>query len=280
MSSRCRDAAMAVALACCASASIPAPAREAARPAEPLRVCADPHNLPQSHADGSGYEDRIAAVLAQALGRPLLRVQMPLRRGFVRKTIGEGHCDVLMGVPAGFERLSTTRPYLRSGYVFANRESTRQPLLGFDHPRLPSLRIGLQLPGDDRAATPPGHMLARQGAGAGVVGYTPYGEEPAVQRMLQALQAGALDAVIAWGPQAGPLVQQTSGSWEPLRWSFAPAGQALPGLPFEFDIAVGVQKGQTALRDALQQAMDARRVEIEAILDEAGVPRLPLEPRP
>ena len=37
-------------------------------PTDVLRVCADPDNLPHSHADGSGFEDRIARLLAREMG--------------------------------------------------------------------------------------------------------------------------------------------------------------------------------------------------------------------
>jgi len=36
-----------------------------------LRVCADPHNLPFSNEAGEGFENKIAALLASKLGRPV-----------------------------------------------------------------------------------------------------------------------------------------------------------------------------------------------------------------
>ena len=63
MSSRCLDA-----LALAAALLWPC---AAAQEAPPLRVCSDPDNLPLSHADGSGFEDRIAAALERSLVRPL-----------------------------------------------------------------------------------------------------------------------------------------------------------------------------------------------------------------
>src|SRR4051812_38310844 len=138
-----------------------------------LRVCADPDNLPYSSADESGFEYRIARLLADDLHRRLEYEWQPQRRGFVRKTVGAGLCEVFIGVPAGFERVSTTRPYYRSGYVFVNRaDAPRGGLQSFDAPRLPTLAIGVQLIGEDLAATPAGHALARHGAVDRVVGYT------------------------------------------------------------------------------------------------------------
>ena len=57
---------------------------------QPLRVCADPDNLPYSHQDGSGFENRMARLVAEDFGLPLEFAWLPDRRGFVRKTMGAG----------------------------------------------------------------------------------------------------------------------------------------------------------------------------------------------
>src|SRR4051812_615776 len=110
-------------------------------PADVLRVCADPDNLPYSHADGTGFEDRIARLLAQDLGLSLQYAWLPDRRGFVRKTMGAGLCDVLIGVPVGFERAEATAPYYRSSYVWVQRANAGAPPTGFDDRRIARLRI-------------------------------------------------------------------------------------------------------------------------------------------
>ncbi len=266
MSSRCPDRLGLVAVLLAAWLATPAYAEEA----PPLRVCADPDNLPYSRSDGSGFEIRIAQLLAAELKRPMAVYWLPQRRGFVRKTVGEDHCDVWMGVPASFERLLTTRPYYRSGYVFVSRAADAQPLRSFDDPRLPALRIGVQLIGNDLAATPPGYALARHGAVQKVRGYTiDGGEGPAAQRIVQALAEGQLDAALVWGPQAGYFAGHAS---QPLKVSLAHAPEGMT-MPFEFGIAVGVRKGDPALRDALQAALDARHAEVDAVLAEYAVPR-------
>src|SRR5688500_4769863 len=88
--------------------------------AEPreLRVCADPDNLPYSRADESGFENRIARVVADELKAELVYAWHPQQRAFVRKTIAAKLCDVWMGVPSDLERVLTTKPYYRSTYVF------------------------------------------------------------------------------------------------------------------------------------------------------------------
>jgi mxaJ protein len=234
-----------------------------------LRVCGDPDNLPYSHKDGSGFENRIAQVVADELKLPLDTFWLPQRRGFVRKTLGADECDVLIGVPADFERVLATRPYYRSSYVFVTRAADRQPLRSFDDPRLARLKVGVQLIGNDLAATPPGHVLAQRGAVDRVVGFTVFGDGPAAGRMLQALAQGQLDAALVWGPQAGYFAQRSA---VPLRFTVADAPPDT-AMPFEYAIAMGVRRGDKALRDALDTAIERRRDEIDAILARYAVPR-------
>ncbi|HEX2540208.1 MAG TPA: substrate-binding domain-containing protein [Caldimonas sp.] len=241
-----------------------------------LRVCADPDNLPYSKADESGFENRIAELVASDLNAALHYEWQAQGRGFVRKTLGAGLCDVFIGVPAGFDRVATTRPYYRSGYVFVSRAEGAPGLDSFEDPRLRTLSIGVQLIGDDLAATPPGHALVRRGATDRVVGYPVYGDGPAAERALRDLASGTLDAAVLWGPQAGYFAARSP---VPMRMSSAQGPDGL-AMPFEFSIAMGVRKGNTALREALDEVIERRGQEIAAILDAYAVPRRPLPPPP
>jgi mxaJ protein len=86
--------------------------------------------------------------------------------------------------------------------------------------------------------------------------------------MVEAVASGQLDMALVWGPQAGwfahrarvPLVVTTTS---------APAG--LP-IPFEYSIAMGVRKGDTALRDRLDEILQRRHADIDAILASYFVP--------
>ena len=273
MSSRCLERLGAVVIALAAAWALPLSAR-AEEGVGALRVCADPDNLPYSNRAEQGFENAIARVVAAALGRELRYEWQPLVRGFVRKTLGSGACDVLIGVPVELERVATTRPYYRSGYVFLNRADAAHKLASFDDPALGRMTIGVQLIGDDLAATPPGHALARHGAIEHVVGYPVFGDGPAAGRASADLAAGRIDAAVLWGPQAGWFARRSP---VPLEISAAHPPPDVP-LPFEFAIAIGVRKGDQALRQALDRAIEARRAEIESILDAYAVPRLPLAP--
>ena len=227
-----------------------------------IRVCAEPDNLPYSHSDESGFENRIARVLAQALGATLSYTWHLQRRAFVRTTAGM--CEVFIGVPKDFERLLTTKPYYRSAYVVVAK--TRVASLA----ELKTVRIGVQLVGDDLAATPGGHALAMSGMVENVVGFPVYGERPAAERIVAAIARGEIAAAVVWGPAVGHFAHAAKLALQPMA-----APPELP-VPLEFAIAVGVRRGaQTReLRDALDRALEARKGEIDRILDDYRVPRL------
>jgi len=271
MSSRCLEARrLAAALGAVLTALLAAVATPSMAAERTLRVCAEPDNLPLSSERETGFENRIARVVADELGARLVYAWQEQRRGFVRKSFGAGLCDVWMGVPAGLERLLTTRPYYRSRYVFVNRADAREPLRSFADPRLAALRIGVQLIGDDLAATPPALALARAGAVEQVVGYPVYGEGSTAERISADLAAGKLDAALVWGPQVGWFVDHGA---VPLALSPAVAPPGFD-LPFEFAISIGVKKGDAELRRELDAALERRATEIAAILDTYHVPRI------
>jgi mxaJ protein len=234
--------------------------------ADPLRVCADPDNLPYSRADGAGFENRIAQLVADDLKVPLEYEWLPDRRGFVRKTLGARKCDVVVGVPADFDRTANTRAYYRSSYVVVERASNAPPLRSLDDPRLAKLRVGVQLIGNDLAASPPGYVLAHHGYTDNVRGFPLAGDEPSAQRAIAAIERGDIDAAVLWGPQAGYFARHAG---VPLR--VTPLA-ALPGAHLRFAIAMGVRHSDTALRDRLDEFLKRRRPDIDRILAEYAVP--------
>jgi quinoprotein dehydrogenase-associated probable ABC transporter substrate-binding protein len=261
MSSRCPERVLRAFVVVGALAVAPACARE-------LVVCADPDDLPYSKQDGSGFENRVAEIVAHEIGAELRYAWQPLRRGVVRKTLGAGRCDMLAGVPVGLEGVATTAPYYRSGYAFVYRRDEASPLRSFDDPRLRRAKIGIQLVGADMAATPAALALARRGIVANVVGFPVYGAEVAAQRMIAALDAGSIDVAVIWGAQAGYFAQRAQ---HPLAVSIAHDDAPAPQV---FAIALGVRRDRTALRDVLDAALVRARDRIRAILDAFDVPRV------
>jgi quinoprotein dehydrogenase-associated probable ABC transporter substrate-binding protein len=250
---------------------------DAAASGAALRVCADPNNLPFSNERGEGFENEIAKLIAREFDAPLQYTWWAQRRGFVRNTLREKICDLIIGVPAGYDPVLTTRTYYRSTYGFVSRRESSLAISSLDDPRLRRLRIGVHLMGDDGANAPPGHALARRGIIDNVAGYTIYGDynEPnPPARLIDAVASGAIDVAVAWGPLAGYFVQR-----EPVPLQFTPISPPTdpPALRFVFAIAMGVRKRETPLRDRLNDILERRRDEIQAILHRYGVPQVTAE---
>ena len=240
-----------------------------------LRFCADPNNLPFTNRKLEGFENRLAELLARELDARVEYTWFAQRRGFIRNTLRAHECDVVLGVPTSFELTQSTRPYYRSTYVFTTVAERNLDIESFDDPILRELRIGVHLIGDDGANAPPAHALAQRGIVENVRGFTVYGDynEPdPPARILDALVRGEIDVAIVWGPLAG-YYASTHGD-VPLRLVPVSPQIDTPFLPFVFDIAVGVRRGEDALRDEIDAVLLRRRDEIDRILASYGVPRV------
>jgi mxaJ protein len=240
-----------------------------------LRIAADPNNLPFSNERLEGFENKIAALVGKELGAEIQYEWRAQRRGFFRETLKSGICDLVMSAPAGFDMALTTTPYYRSTYVFVSAKT--QPLItSLDDPLLHSLRVGVQLIGDDGFDTPPAHALAKRGIVTNVVGFTLYGdyrEQNPPARIVEAVASGEVDIALVWGPLAGYFANKST---LPLRvLPIIPAVD--PPLRYAFSIAMAVRRKDPALRDRLNEVIDRRRGEIDAILAQYGVPCLPIE---
>lgn len=240
-----------------------------------LRVAADPNNLPFSNRRLEGFENKLVELIAHELGAKVEYTWWAQRRGFFRETLKAGDCDLVAGVPSGFEMTLTTAPYYRSTYVFLTRADRRLRFNSLDDPRLRELRIGVQMIGDDFSNTPPAHALSARGITTNIHGYTLYGDyaqpnPPA--RIVEAVLNHEIDVALVWGPLAGYFAQQHPGELEvaPL-----PAEDPLSALPFTFDISVGVRRRDRALRDEVQAILERRKVEIDALLASYGIPPAP-----
>jgi mxaJ protein len=232
----------------------------------PLRVCADPDNPPFSRADASGFENRVATLLADALGTEARFYWWPQRRGFVRNTLDANACDVVMAMPAGSPGVLTTPAWYEAGYVFAWRPDRVAAVGSYDDPALRSLKVGVPLVGNDMAATPPGHSLARRRMTDNVVGFTPLGPTVVAERMMAALADGTIDVAILWAPQAAYFARR-----QDFAVRLASARDEGAGEPQHFAMSVAVRHDDEALRDALAAALVRLKPRIDALLREAGV---------
>ena len=232
----------------------------------PLRVCADPDNPPFSSADATGFENRLATMLADALGTEARFYWWPQRRGFVRNTLDAKACDVVMSMPTDSPGVLTTPAWYEAGYVFAWRPDRVQRLTSYDDPALRTLRVGVPLVGNDMAATPPGHALARRGLTDNVIGFAPFGRTSVAERMMAGLADGTLDVALLWAPQAAYVAQR-----QDFEVRLAPASDDGAGEPQRFAMSVAVRRDDTALRDALAAALVRLKPRIDALLREAGL---------
>lgn len=123
-----------------------------------FRVCADPASLPFSNKAGEGFENEIAELFAAELGLPVEHVWFPMATGFIRKTLRENRCDVVIGFAQGHEMVLNTNHYYTSTYALVTRaDSDLAEVESLADPRLKGRTIGII------AGSPPATHMARNG---------------------------------------------------------------------------------------------------------------------
>jgi quinoprotein dehydrogenase-associated probable ABC transporter substrate-binding protein len=259
-----------------AAAAAPASAQLAAGP---LKVCADPNNLPFSNRAEAGFENRLAQIWARELGVALEYTWFPHRRGFERNTLnaedpeserGGFKCDVIVGVPAGYDLALTTRAYYRSTYALvyvAGRKleiASADELVNLPPAARATLRIGVFTPG------PAAEWLARRGLYDQMVPYSSLDADPDIypgKIIENELLDGELDAAILWGPIAGYFAARAA----PTRVAVVPL-RSEPGIQFEFAMAAGVRFGERETRAQLEGLMTRTAADTAALLAEYHIP--------
>jgi mxaJ protein len=240
-----------------------------------LVVCADPNNLPFSNRAGQGFENKLADLLAHDMGVRVEYVWWAQRRGYVRNTLNEARCDLWPGVATGVDRVSTSKPYYRSTYVFVTRRDRRLTGLSLNDPRLHTLSIGVQMIGNNATNTPPAHALAHRGITDNVHGYMLYGlydhPNPSAT-IVEAVAHGDIDVALVWGPLAGYFAGHSP---VPLRLEPVTPSFDGPQLPMAYSISVGVRRGNTVLRDQVDQILERERPRVDALLAAYHVPQAP-----
>ncbi|HVX04959.1 MAG TPA: quinoprotein dehydrogenase-associated putative ABC transporter substrate-binding protein [Rhodanobacteraceae bacterium] len=243
-----------------------------------LRVCADPNNLPFSNRAGQGFENKLAGMLAQSLGKTVEYTWQVQQKQFLRDTLAAGKCDVVIGLPTDDHAYGvlTTRPYYRSTYALVYRANAPYKLTSLDDPRLHKLTIGVHSIGDDWADLPGGSVLAYRGIVDNVRVYKMFADfarpNPSAD-LIEAVAKGDIDVAIAWGPLAGYFATR-----EPVKLTVVPLANTHAILPFQFSISMAVRHGDGALRDRLNGFLRSHRDAIHSLLSRYGVPQLPIQP--
>lgn len=251
-----------------------------------FRVCADPVNPPYSTQQLTGYENKIAALFAKQLGQEVEYTWLPERIGFIRNTLkaennnGEGYkCDVVMGVPAGYDLTDTTKPYLHSTYVLMIAKGR-----GWDNIKDPSELTNLPLAKQEKLKIamfdrgPGTDWLQKNGLleqGVPYQSMTGDSEHNIAMQIDKDLRSGAIDMVILWGPMAGYVQSQSpKGSYKSIPMSSS------SDMRFDFSIAMGIRQGDEARKQQLNGLIEKNMQEIQSIINTYEIPLLPIPNQP
>lgn len=231
-----------------------------------LRVCADPANLPFSDKSQTGFENKIAELLAADLGVPVQYTWFPQATGFVRNTLRARKCDVVIGISLGFELLQNTNPYYRSAYSLVYRADQGIAPADLADPALPELKLGIV------AGTPPANLLARNGLLANTKPYqlvvdTRF-DNPG-QQMVEDVAAGEIDVGILWGPIAGYHAKR-----QDVALKVVPLASETVGPKLDYRITMGVRFNEPEWKRQLNRLITEKQKNINSILLDYGVPLL------
>lgn len=230
-----------------------------------LRVCADPDNLPFSNDRFEGFENKIAQLVADDLHASLQYDWSPMSAISIPLTLNAGKCDLIIGAPAEWGPVLTTKPYYASTYVFIYARDKHLNLSSFDDPALRTLKIGLPLISSGGSNPPPAYALARRGLSANIVGFPILPPD----KIFQAVAAGEVDTAIVWGPLGAYFARQQSIG---LAVTPVSVGYEDSALRFVYGIAMGVKRGNTAFKEQIEAVLDRRQKEIRKVLEDFGVP--------
>ncbi|MFM1912151.1 MAG: hypothetical protein RJB18_1542 [Pseudomonadota bacterium] len=230
-----------------------------------FKVCADPDNMPYSNSKQEGFEDKIAAVLAQELGKKLSFQYAYYRQGFLRNTLNANRCDYVMSTTSDNDSMRTSVPYYRSGFVFVYRKSSGYNITDWDAPDLRKGIIGIV------GQSPPTRPLADHNL---MENARPYRLQRDLNfppsQLIDDLVKGDIDVAIVWGPIAGYFAKQSA---IPLVIVPIPEYEDKNVKGKEnWNISIGVRNKDKARAEELNKAIANRQADIDKILDQYGVP--------
>ncbi|MGF1553420.1 MAG: substrate-binding domain-containing protein [Paracoccaceae bacterium] len=232
---------------------------------EYFRVCADPANMPFSNEAGEGFENELAELFAEKLGREVRYEWFPQATGFIRNTLKAAKCDVVMGYAQGHELVLNTNHYYVSAYVLVARADG--PLAGVERladPALEGKRLGVV------AGSPVASHAARYGLMGSAKPYPLMVDrryDDPTREMIDDIVSGETDAALAWGPLVGWYAKNADADLvvTPLLDEQGP-----PRLFYR--ITLGVRQGELSWKRELNSVIRRNQDAIDAILTEYGVP--------
>jgi mxaJ protein len=267
------------AISCAAPLPAPSPAADNAT----LRVCASANQPPFSEQDGSGFENKVAWAVAQAMGRQLQYVWSDKPAIFlVQDSLDKNDCDVIIGLDTGDSRVLTTKPYYRTGYVFLTRADRNLDIHSWSDPRVKGLKkIAVEF------GSPGEQMLKAIGKYDDEFNY----EKSLVNfrsnrnelggylqisptRIISEVASGNADMGVAFAPDVARYVRESP---VPLRMTLVDDDTVKSNgekIPERFDQSMGVRKDDPNLKAELDSALVKARPDIQAILKDEGIPLL------
>jgi quinoprotein dehydrogenase-associated probable ABC transporter substrate-binding protein len=232
-----------------------------------LRVCADPRDLPFSNQAGEGFENKLAELLAQKLGKTLAYEFYPGATGFVRNTLNAHKCDLIMGMPQGDDIVQGTNPYYRTTYALVSKQgSSLESVDSLESPLLQGKRIGIV------AGTPPATNLAVNGLLGNIKSYPLVVDtrfDAPTSAMMDDLDADRIDVAILWGPIAGYLAKHAKTPMKVM-----PLVKETTGSRMVYRIGMGVRHSDQEWKRLLNKLIAENQTEISHILAGYGVPLL------
>jgi mono/diheme cytochrome c family protein len=223
--------------------------------AEPLRACADPHNLPFSSSTGNpkGFYLELADHLAAGLGRTAEPVWHLTYFGkhAVRSTLLARECDLFIGLPADVDfmtkQVRMSKPFAVFHYALVLPAGMRVQELA----DLRGKRVAAQF------SSPPQSLLATIDGIQIVTVLSP-------EEGMRVLSEGRADAAYLWGPSAGYLNKYAyAGRYQVV----STEGQAM-----SWHIAIGFRHADGELRDSIQRELDTLGPWLNELAEKYGFP--------
>lgn len=251
-----------------------------------FKVCADPMNPPYSTDKLDGFENKIADLLAKKLNAKVEYTWFSQRIGFIRNTLTASvdekavdskdfKCDVVMGVPEGYDLTLNTEPYYQSTYVLLVAKGRAYDNLKEpdDLTKLPLVvQENLKIAMFDRG--PGTTWLQKHGLLGQGIPYQSMSGDDAVNVAMQMdkdLKDKKIDMVILWGPMAAYVAAQSPKD----SYLMLPM-KSTPDLKFDFPMAMGVRKADKERKAQLDKLIADNMAEIQAILQSYNIPLVPI----
>ncbi|MDR2220168.1 MAG: quinoprotein dehydrogenase-associated putative ABC transporter substrate-binding protein [Methylobacillus sp.] len=234
-----------------------------------FRVCADQDNMPFSNNKQEGFENKIAELIAKDLGKKLEYQFWVDRFGFIRNTLNAYRCDVIMGTASDVDMMLTSKPYYRSDYVFVYRKDSGLNITNYDSPDLKKAVIGLV------GMSPPTRPLSDHDLLGNAKPYRLWRDlDQPPSLLIDDVVKKDIDVAIVWGPIGGYYAKKA-----PVELVVVPvpeyAQTNVHGKSY-WNISVGVRKKDKERMAMIQGALDRRKDDILKILDEYGIPHMPI----